>query len=265
MPEVWGEAYGPGVHDELAQRNVHTYANFIREWLTAPEVNVPALMQQLFSDPGAREFYKRGMSVAYTANHDDEMGHYLPKEGAIATILCSLPVSKVMLAQGQRHGDTRRYGADTHAPMEDYKRSIADARQRDPGFAAHMDSLTPLIDCDVFRSPDSEWSPAYIQSMNNRDLHKIFHIVRTHGDDRVLTVVDCEPPTPNAEITVNLSVSFGVPEAELDNYSLVNMLSGEVLPAKKMLSLRPDPRGPGFSSYMFGLVEKDRLAAKLAV
>lgn len=261
MPEVWGEAYGSGVHDELAQRNVHSYANFLREWLTRDAINVPVLMHQLFTDSSAVTFYKRGMSVGYIANHDDDLGNDLLLAGAAATILCSLPVTKVLWAQGQLHGDTRRYGADQHVPMRDYRALSAEARMQDPAYVAHMDRLCALANRDVFRSAEAEWSPAVITTLQNRELQRIFHVTRMLGTERVLTVVDCQAAATDAIIEIDTAATFRIPREALGAYVLVDLLSGEVCAAPDILRITPDPAGPGYHSAMYSLTEKELLTA----
>ena len=180
------------------------------------------------------------------------------QEGAAATILCAMPIGKVMLAQGQRHGDTHRYGADQHVPMEDYKLNIAEARRRDPGYAAHMDRLMPLMNRDVFRSPESDWKAAPL-GFRSRDPSRVFHIVRTLGEDRVLTIVDCQSSAVDSWIDIDVPKTFGVAAEELQDYALVDLLFGSVLPAEPTVSLAMAQEGGGYTSHMYALVKRDRL------
>lgn len=259
VAEIWGEAYGAEAHANLAARNVHSYANYLREWLTDSEMHISPLLRQLYVESGGREFYKKGMSIAYTANHDDAMGTFLPEEAAATAILTSLPVTKIMLAQGQRHGDTRRYGADQHVPMDDFYDSVKQARMRDPGYADFMDRLIPLMGARVFRSPKSDFTPVVFDQVQNRNHERLFHIVRTLDDERIMTVVQAEQANPDSRIIVNVSKSFNVPESDLSDYRLLNVLNGEVLPATASLEIRSNPALAGFDVHMFALIPLNKL------
>ena len=181
------------------------------------------------------------------------------QEGAASTILCAMPVSKIMLSQGQRHGDTHRYGADQHVPMEDYQLNIAAARQKDPGYALHMDRLLPLMSRDVFRSPESDWMPGAL-GVDDDSIARIFHVVRSHGADRVLTVVDCQARDYDRELVVDVADTFRVAAAELSEYAIVDLLFGSVQSANEKFWIALGGESGGYTSHMFALVKRDRLS-----
>ena len=254
--EIWGEAYGSHAHQALADNNVHSYANYLREWLTENPMNVSALMHQLFQDPSGADFYKRGMSLAYTANHDDAMGTLLPKEAAAMAILTALPVTKVMMAQGQRHGDTHRYGADQHVPLDEYYTAIAEARRKDPGYAEFMDRLVPLMGARVFRSPDSHFRPAKIETLQHRDANQLFHIVRECDNEKVLAVIQAEEAKKDSLVRVNLYDAFSLNAASAQDYLLLDLITGEVQDVQETLDIGSNDNLPGYDVSFFTIVPR---------
>lgn len=276
MPILWGEAYGCGAHDALAYRGVTTYASFIRNWLRQDPPNISALKWALYEDSTAAKFFGRNYSIAYTANHDDSHDRPSPKEGALAAIVCSLPVPIVMWAQGQRYGDPHRYGADQHVPLHEYQHNISRAQQSDPQYAEFMRRLSLLARAPVFRSRYSSWHPVYFADTRGKDDSAIFHISRSwrnssiseSSDDgailsnyhapveRVFAVIDCQPYQPNGRIVIDLAKTCRVDPDSLDNYLLVNLINGEVSPAVNFYELRPPQRGVGYDAHIYTLFPK---------
>ena len=250
-PVIWGEAYQEQ-QGRLAKDGLLTYADWIRNWINTG--NIPALMRDIArSEPC--EFMKRN-SIAYVANHDDAGSANNLLEGAKLAILTALPVPVVLLPQGARFGDHRRYGADQHVPLLDFRAIAAAERKKDPAFVDFVEKILPLGGLDVFRSPASDCRPATLEPRGGKSSEQIFHVVRTLGEDRVLAVVDYQLHTRNSSIEVNLAASFKLAPEKLAQLNLVNLITGRIQPAEERLVLRPQDENLGYNVYLFALAAK---------
>lgn len=280
-PILWGEAYGCGSHDTLAYRGVTTYAGFIRNWLRQDPPDISALNRMLYEVASGATFFGRNYSIAYTANHDDSHASPGPKEGALAAIVCTLPVPVVMWAQGQRYGDPRRYGSDQHVPMDDYLQHIREAQLKDPDFYDFMHKLTLLSKAPIFRSRTSSWHPAYFTEISGKDSSAIFHIARNWRNfqvdgsstsmqdgkaeiERVFAVVDCQPYQAYGKIVVDIAKTCRLDSDAIDRYLLINLIDGQVFPAQECFELRPPQEGVGYDVHIYALFPKEAYEQMIA-
>lgn len=250
LPEIIAETYGFGRHSELASLGINSYANWIREWLNAGRIDL--LLEQLYSAPGGAEFLAKS-SVVYTANHDDGRGSNNLIEGAKSAIAAVIPARRVMYAQGQRQGDGHRYGADQHVPWADFQERSLDARIKDPDYAEFMEKIVSLSNAAIFRSPESSCSPAKIVSVGGRREELIFHTARELNGERVLAVVDFQPPA-SGNIRINLAETFRFDGQKISEFKLQNLISGETAPASQIIDLKSAAPGLGYDVYLLRLI-----------
>lgn len=267
-PAFWTEAYFE--HGDLAAQGTQAYANFFYNWIVKEHFNVHEVMDRLFWHA---DFYRRANLVGYIGNHDDEVK--LPLNcmiGAAAAMMVLMPFRSILWPQGLPLGWTERHGADRHMPLDVYNRRVASHREADQDFAAFMQQVAKLSSLAVFRSPKSDfhfaaldWSSQYNgYKFFHPNPDKIFHLVRTldTGDgriERVLGVVSCCGYNPLMKIGINLCESFGMPQSDLAQHTLVNLVDGRVSPAEKMFTFEPHPSHAGFDAGLWGLVPNSEL------
>lgn len=257
------------------------YAKFLYKWLVEEDMNVAAIMRHVHDD---RSIYQQHRVVAYVENHDDKGTVDLPKKGAQALIITSLPVESVLWSQNQRTGDDFRISATLHMSRADFiarqrailmgEHSADPTITRDEAFEhRHLNYLRffrrveKISALPVFRSKESEWSRALFTNYDHPEHDRIFNIVRTlntpHGTDRALVMVDARRSAAGTPVTIDIAGSFNVPREQLWSHAIVNLITGSIQQATPELMVSPEKGSPEPHSYAYALVRKDKIESFL--
>jgi hypothetical protein len=257
----------------LAPYAPHVYKSLVEAARRSGQPDFAALMHWVHDSPGFREFVKRGPSVSYTWNQDEERIENPLIAGAVATVMCALPLQIRMEAQGQKYGVQFRASAQAQFSWEAWRGMELEALTADPEHAAFWRKLNRLMAKGLFceaAPPANTWGRAAVgirdaSGCNVIDLSRdsaIFHIVRQRhlldGNwERALVVVDkWERPIP---LEVDLTQSFGLSPGDLGGYSMVSPLTRQVRDAVPCFQL---PGGP-YTSHMWLLAPKNEVDRRL--
>jgi len=213
--------------------------------------------------------YERGGAVllkkcvGFSENHDDGGDSYLPRRLAEFAAMASLPFTRLLVGQGQRYGTNFIFRAGLWVPRSDFKEMCTDRLKTRNGKREYHKAGKAFLRAAsraVFRSPESECRPVAF-SVRDCDVRDVVHTARIYHDraqnktDRVLSIVLNGGAGPGGAIDVGLSKTFGLNEGKLDQFVLVNLLDGSVMPAAKQVTLRLETYGV----QPWVLVEQERL------